>query len=121
MKQTSTARQKLQNHSTQKFSHPRNPQISRSQICTPTNALGVVTHCMPKDSNVLQENSNVRYVINLGILPQYVTKRVSSLQMHSKQENPKHSNFAQGPYTPITMPIEVDLKYQTLKIHSVYR
>ena len=63
---------------------------------------------MPKDSNVLCENSNVRYVISLGISPQYVTKRVNSLQTHLKQENPKHSNFVQGPYTPTTMLIEVD-------------
>ena len=104
------------NHKTtspQKFSHPGNPLTSRSQTCTLTSAPGVVTHYMPKDSHVLQENSNVRYVISLGISPQYVTKRVSSLQTHLKQENPKHTNYVQGPYTPTMILIEVDLKYQT--------
>ena len=38
-----------------------------------------------------------------------------------KLENPKHNNFEQGPYTPITMLIEVDPNCQILKNHSVYR
>ena len=107
--------------SPQTFPHPGNPLISRGQICTPTNVPGVVTQCMPKDSNVLQENFNVKYVTNLGISPQYVIRRASSHQAHLKLENPKHNNFKQRPYTPIMMLIEVDLNCQILKNHSVYR
>ena len=86
-----------------------------------TNAPDVVTHYMLRDSNVLQENSNVKYVTNLDISLQYVIRKANSHQVPLKQENPKHSNFVQGPYTPTTMLTEVDLKHQTLKTHSAYR
>ena len=54
---------------------------------------------MPKDSNVLQENFNAKYVTNSDISPQYVIRRANSHQARVKSENPKHSNFKQGPYT----------------------
>ena len=120
-KQTSTVRRKPQTTSPQKFPHPGSPLIYRNQMCTPTNAPGVVTHCMLRDSNVLQENSNVKYVTNLDISLEYVIRKANSHQVPLKQENPKHSNFVQGPYIPTTMLTEVDLKHQTLKIHSAYR
>ena len=107
--------------SSQTFPHPGNPLISRSQIHAVTNVPGVVTHCMPKASNVLQENFNAKYVTNSDISPQYVIRRANSHQTHLKLENPKHSNFEQGPYTPIMMLIEVDLNCQKIKNHSVYR
>ena len=90
-------------------------------MCTQTNAPDVVTHCMLKDSNVLQENSNVKYVTNLDISLQYVIRKSNSHQVPLKQENPKLSNIVQGPYTPTTMLTEVDLKHQTLKIYSANR
>ena len=46
-------------------------------------------------------------------------KRKQTPTVRQKLQN--HSNFAQGPYTPITMLIEVDLNCQILKNHSVYR
>ena len=66
--------------SPQKFPHCRNPLIYRSQIHTLTNVPGVVTYCMPRDSNVLQENFNVKYVTDLDISPQYVIRRANSHQ-----------------------------------------
>ena len=106
--------------SPQKLPHPGNPLIYRSWICALTNAPGVVTHCMPKDSNVLQENFNAKYVTNSDISPQYVIRRANSHQAYLKLENPKHSNFEQGPYTPIMMLIGVDVNCQIMKNHSVY-
>ena len=88
---------------------------------TQTNAPGVVTHCMLRDSDALQENSNAKYVTNLDISLQYVIRKANSHQAPLKQENPKHSNFMLGPYTPTMMLTKVDLKHQTLKIHSAYR
>ena len=107
--------------SPQNFPHPGSPLISRSWICILTNVPGVVIHYMPKDSNVLQENFNAKYVTNLGISPQYVIRGASSQEALLKLENPKHSNFEQEPYTPITMLIEVDLNCWILKNHFVYR
>ena len=52
-----------------KFTHPRNPLISRSWKHTPIDVTDVVTHYMPKDFNVLEENFNAKYVTNLGISP----------------------------------------------------
>ena len=52
---------------------------------------------------------------------QYAIRKANSHQVPLKQENPKVSNFVQGPYTPTTMLTEVDLKHQTLKIHSAYK
>ena len=90
-------------------------------MCTQTNAPDVVTHHMLRDSNVLQENSNVKYVTNLDISLQYVIREANGYQVPLKQEHPKLNNFVQGPYTPTMMLTEVDLKHQTLKIHSAYR
>ena len=86
-----------------------------------TNAPGVVIPCMQRDSNVLQENFNVRYVTNLDISLQYVITKANSHQVPLKQENQRHSNFQWGPYTPTMMLIEVDLTHEILKIPSVYR
>ena len=85
------------------------------------NAPGVVTHCMQRDSNAPQENLNVRYVTNLAISLQYVIRKANSHQILLRQENPRHSNFEWGPYTPTMMLIEMDLTHQILKIPSVYR
>ena len=120
-KQTSTPRQKLQNHKSSELPTSQKPFDLGSQIHIPTNVPDVVTHYMLKDFNILQENFNTKHVTNLGISPQYVTRRVSSHQARSSLENPKHNKFEQGPYTPITMLIEVNQNCQMLKSHSFYR
>ena len=84
---------KCKTTSPQNIPCPGNPLISRSWIHILTNVPNVVTHYMLKDSNVLQENFNAKYVTNVGISPQYVIRRVSSHQTCLSLENSKHNNF----------------------------
>ena len=120
-KQTSTVRKKPQNHKSLEIPTPQKPSDLQKPDACSENAPGVMTHCMQRDSNPLQENFNIRYVTNLDISLQYVIRKANSHQIPLRQENPRHSNFKWGPYTPTMMLIEVDLTHQILKIPSVYR
>ena len=107
-KQTSTTRQKPQNHKFPDFPTPQKP----SDLQTPDMYSDKCTRCgdtlHAKGFQCPARKFHSIYVTNSDISPQYVIKRASSHQAHLKLENPKHNNFEQGPYTPIMMLIEVD-------------
>ena len=106
----------------QKFSHPRNPLTCRNWMHAPIPAPGVVTHYMQRDFNVQLGNSNVRYATSLATSLQCVIRKIkpNSHLILFTQENPRHNNFAWGPYTPTMMQTEVNLN-QTQRTLSVYR
>ena len=120
-KQTSTVRRKPQNH--------KSPEIPTSQKPSDLQQLDVHSDKYTRCGDTLHAKGfqcparkfHVNYVTNLDISLQYVIRKANSHQVPLKQENPKHSNFMQGPYAPTTMLTKVDLKHQTLKIHSAYR
>ena len=64
---------------------------------------------------------SVKCVINLATSLQSVTKRIIRHQAHPSVGNLRHTNFKQGPYTPIKMQMALYLKSQGLMNHSAYR
>ena len=81
-KQSSTSRQKLQNHKPPEIPTPQKSSDLwkldiHSDKCT---RCGDTLHA--KGFQCPAKNSNARYVISLDISPQYVTKRASSLHTY---------------------------------------
>ena len=114
-------KQKLQNLRPMESTHPGNPLIPKSWKHSVIDASDVGTQYTQKDFNALQENFSAKCVTNLGTSLQSAIRRTNRHQTHVNLENPRHTNFAQGPYTPIKMVTVMSPISQILMNHSVYR
>ena len=79
-----------------RLSHPRNPLISRNWICTPTNVAGVVTHCMPKDSNVPARKFQCKICHKFGHFTTVCYKKSQQPSSSFKTRKPKAQQLQAG-------------------------